>query len=822
MVTRLGTAVVQTLWAVWAIGATACGVPPEEPNGPTVAIDVAALDLVGVGEVVWDLEVVAGSGPETVWQRRVTSSRYGDGAGSAAYVGPCDADQSPNTVRVWVVGLYDAALTTADAGAFASGSNANVAATALPFQNPTAGGPLTLTAPCLAGADNAVRFDVTLARPAQQGFFDVAVAFNDIFCSAKFDCCTPDAGGGCVDTALLFDASGARGRTFVMGFACTAGPETDVATTLLLDDLALDCDVTSDAATFAADVTLDPGPPEPGNLCVPGADGMSTCPAITEADVGVDADTYLFQAAVYRGVEALASGADAAHKVYWNVALGVRPGITACTLRTRGTADDANDDLDGVVESDTGDGGWIEAGRSYPMVRWDVALGTCASEPLDFDDPTGPVAVTYTEISASMATELAHRFEPGAAPMRSAVCVGLPADALWNTVDTIPQVWDGSAWTPDTTGSYDETPTTTACHFVCLPNYTWDGAACNALAAAPTLAAVVPDHGTVAGGDLVTLVGTNYVNGASVTFDGVASPGVTWKSATRLVARVPAGVAGPSAVTITNPDTGTASLAGAYTYGDPLTIRVCEKDTTVGGTSKSVAVYYTADDCAGALPVADALGTIRYAHATGGHINSSSFTGATPGMSLWTIATGTRALNLDSVYLPSTLGIRCSATWNPGTVSNTSHTFTAAECGGTLPDASYVGVLQRLTPYAGAMTFAIYDAGQSGGPGLHFWSYSTTGNPASAAVIYVPRADVIVCYKALSLSGSGSKYVYFTADDCGGELPSIQHVGVMRRAYPCGGEIAFGALDFETPGVWFYPKSSVCGSTSVEAVFFRR
>jgi hypothetical protein len=495
----------------------------------------------------------------------------------------------------------------------------------------------------------------------------------------------------------------------VLGFACTAGAETGVATTRLLDDLALDCDVTSDAATFAADVTLDPGAPLPGNLCTPGADGMSPCAAITEADPAqVDADDYLFQAAVYRGAEALTSGGGLAHKVYWNVALGVRPGISACTLHSAGTADDGADPDDGVTANPDGDGGQVAAGLVYPQVTWEVPLAACGSEALTFGDPTAPVRADYTDIGAAWPTDFDHRFAPSEAATRSAACTGLPADAVWDTVDTIVQTWDGGAWVPTNVGAFDSSETTTACHFVCAVNTVWTDGGCVPLAAPPSLAAVVPDHGATAGGDLVTLVGTNLAVGATVAFDGVASPGVTRQSASRLVARVPAGAApGPVVATVTNPDTGAASLAAAYTYGDPLTIRVCEKDATATGSSKSVAIYYSDDDCGGALPATDAEGAVRYAHATNGFTNVSAVGGASPRMSLWTLTTGTRGLELDAVYFPAAGAIRCSKSWNPGAVSNAATTFSAANCGGTLPDSSYVGVLSSLTPYAGAMTFAV-------------------------------------------------------------------------------------------------------------------
>ncbi|MCB9735172.1 MAG: hypothetical protein H6745_21500 [Deltaproteobacteria bacterium] len=404
-VLRRHLAAAATLAAVAALaaGCAAGGAPTADP---TVTIDVAALTLAGVGDAVWDLEVSAPGG--VVVQRRITSSAYGDGAGSASFVAPCDATPgaNENTVRVWIAGLYPAAVSAEDAGPFASGAApAALAGAALPFQNPTASAPLERTVPCAPNADNAVRFDVTLLRPASQGFFDVAVAFDDLFCSAKLDCCREVDGGACEDIDLLHDpASGGRDRTVVLGFACTAGPDNDVVTALYLDDLVLDCDVNSDGDSFVADLTLDPAPTaSPGNLCPAAAGAMSGCDAVTEESAGVDADAYLFQIAAFRGEEQLTSGASPARKVYWNVALGVRDAIAGCRLRTRGTVDDANDAGDHV------DAGVIGAGVTYPVVVWDADLGACRSEPLTLGDASAPVRAEY----ATAGEPFDHVYAPG-------------------------------------------------------------------------------------------------------------------------------------------------------------------------------------------------------------------------------------------------------------------------------------------------------------------------------------------------------------------------------------------------------------------------
>ena len=376
----------------------ACGGMDGEPAGARLTVEVAALSLAGVGDVVWDVEVANHDG-DVVWQRRVTSSAYGDGAGSASLVGPCDAaaGANPNTVSVWVVGVY--ADVVSAPGPFASGDATAIADTPLAFAGPTATAPLTRSVTCSPNADVAVTFDVTLARPAEQGFFDVAVSFDDLFCAAKLDCCYDRDQNGCSadeTIALLFDADGARGRTFVLGLACTAGLDDDVVTDLYLDPITLDCSAPNSGTDFSPDLTLDPDAVTPGNQCTAGE--VALCGAVDAAS-GVDPDTYLYQVAVFRGSEMATTGGANAGKVYWNLALGVTDAIAGCRLRARATADDAADPDDGVV------GGVIAAGRVYPVIAWDVALGaSCGSEALGV---SADVTVAYTS-----ATTFTYQYAP--------------------------------------------------------------------------------------------------------------------------------------------------------------------------------------------------------------------------------------------------------------------------------------------------------------------------------------------------------------------------------------------------------------------------
>jgi len=292
--------------AVLLVGCGAPAAPEAEAPGARVAIAVAPLDLPAVGNVVYQLTVQNGAiPPETVWTRTVDADTHGDGAGSLSYVGPCDASTPTNAVSVEVLHVYTA-------------SGAEIT----DFMNP---GPVRRDATCAPDRDTAVAFDLTLARAANQGFFDVAVSFDDIFCSAKLDC---------VD-ALLFNTEGKRDTTVVVAFACTTGAGT--ATFLHLDTLKVSC---SDGTETEVLPTAGPGNTN-------------------------QSGPHVYQVASYRGEEHLAPY----EKCYWNTAIGLDLGsfgegsTTSCTLTAQATASQAD---------------WPEgrppAGTVWPWIKWSVPI----------------------------------------------------------------------------------------------------------------------------------------------------------------------------------------------------------------------------------------------------------------------------------------------------------------------------------------------------------------------------------------------------------------------------------------------------------------
>lgn len=107
----------------------------------------------------------------------------------------------------------------------------------------------------------------------------------------------------------------------------------------------------------------------------------------------------------------------------------------------------------------------------------------------------------------------------------------------------------------------------------------------------PTVTAVAPATGDVAGGTLVRVTGTNFGAQTTVRFGGTASPSVTFVSATALDALAPAHGPGAVDVEVVNENGDTATLAGAFTYtraAPTVTAVTPASGLTTGGTLVSL------------------------------------------------------------------------------------------------------------------------------------------------------------------------------------------------------------------------------------------
>lgn len=356
------------LIAFWGVVAgCGAGEPAEGPAGASITVEVAALELPGVNEACYSLAVSNEAG-QPVWSRaNLCASRYGSGA-DISYVAPCDATDvdgggAMNTVTLTIDGLSTGV----------GGAGASIEDFIDPCAAPHNPDGCQLEVACAENADSRVVFNLTLMRQADQGFFDLAVNFSDIFCSAKVDCV--DAGSDPLE--LVHDPeTGRRVASVVMALACTdgspPGAEGD-STHLYREPVQIVCDGT----TWSVDPSEGPGNLYPG---------------------GVGAPPPLVQAMVFEGVEALANGGAPADKLFWNVALGLdvawfqaQPAVTSCRLQTRMTASGGP-----LAE------GTIGADQRYPYIVVDVPLWStgpnaaplCARHPLN-GAPAG-VATAYT------------------------------------------------------------------------------------------------------------------------------------------------------------------------------------------------------------------------------------------------------------------------------------------------------------------------------------------------------------------------------------------------------------------------------------------
>ena len=82
---------------------------------------------------------------------------------------------------------------------------------------------------------------------------------------------------------------------------------------------------------------------------------------------------------------------------------------------------------------------------------------------------------------------------------------------------------------------------------------------------APAVSTISPSSGTINGGTAVTITGTNFVAGATVSFGGTAASNVTVVSSTSITATTPAHAAGAVNVVVTDSN-GTGTLSNGFTY----------------------------------------------------------------------------------------------------------------------------------------------------------------------------------------------------------------------------------------------------------------
>ena len=93
--------------------------------------------------------------------------------------------------------------------------------------------------------------------------------------------------------------------------------------------------------------------------------------------------------------------------------------------------------------------------------------------------------------------------------------------------------------------------------------------------APPTVSSVSPNSGSTSGGTAVTITGTNFAAGATVTFGGAAATNVVVVNSTTITATTPAGSTGAVTVTVTNPGGQSGSLSQCIHLPGPANGEQC-------------------------------------------------------------------------------------------------------------------------------------------------------------------------------------------------------------------------------------------------------
>jgi beta-glucanase (GH16 family) len=87
----------------------------------------------------------------------------------------------------------------------------------------------------------------------------------------------------------------------------------------------------------------------------------------------------------------------------------------------------------------------------------------------------------------------------------------------------------------------------------------------------PGVLSISPTIGCADGGTSITISGTNFLNGATVSIGGVAASGVVFVNSNTLTAVTPANSAGAMNVAVSNPDTSMGTLTNGFTYSSAPT-----------------------------------------------------------------------------------------------------------------------------------------------------------------------------------------------------------------------------------------------------------
>ncbi len=348
--------------------------------------------------------------------------------------------------------------------------------------------------------------------------------------------------------------------------------------------------------------------------------------------------------------------------------------------------------------------------------------------------------------------------------------------------------------------------------------------------ASPTVSSVAPNNGPQAGGTAVTITGTNFVAGATVTFGGTVATNVAVVSGTQITATTPAGSTGAVMVTVTNSNGLSGSLASGFAYLAPPTVGGVSPNTgsMTGGTAVTIS---------GTNFAAGATVTFGGTAATNiAVVNSTTITARTPagsvGAATVTVIVGGQSGSLTNGFtyavLPTVSGVSPSSGPVAGgtavTITGTNFAAGATVTFGAAAASNVVVVsgtqITATTPAnsAGAVTVTVTVSGQNGSLSNGF-----TYNPAlaigfaqvAAATPQSPTATVSVAYPAAQ-TGGDLNVVVVGWNDTTSTVQSVQDSG--GNSY----SLAIGPTTGTALRQSIYYLSNIAGGSNTVTVTFNQ
>ena len=343
------------------------------------------------------------------------------------------------------------------------------------------------------------------------------------------------------------------------------------------------------------------------------------------------------------------------------------------------------------------------------------------------------------------------------------------------------------------------------------------------LAPPPTVTAISPTAGPLAGGTSVRITGTNFTGATKVTFGGKPVPNFTINSATQITAVTPSGgAAGTVDAVVSNPFYSTAtSAADQFTYVVAPVANAASATVAHGSSANAVALNIT-----GGAPTSVAVSTAAShgtATASGTSITytpNASYSGTDTFAYTATNVAGTSApatvtvtvSNGTVTYAPASppngLG---NAAYNQSLASATGGTapYTYAVTSGALPAGltlSTDGTLSGTPTAAGTFNFAVTATDSSTGTG----PFSATSGPLSMvvtapAITLSPTSlgggSVGTAYSQMvAASGGVAPYTYAVSN---GALPAgltLSSAGVLSGTPTAGGSFNFSVVATDANG----------------------